>query len=163
MPNQQSCSHLTQRGRPCRNSAVPGSDPPVCVRHRDRPAPQATQPALPIFPAAVAPPQPARPAHLYLPTPTADALRALEADAPAGDLQPEIDLVRVVLRRLLAYLNESAGDMPPDELRRVSGLLFTGARTVALLLGKRPARSTDLADWMAAALKEMGDRYGREL
>ncbi len=163
MPNQQSCSHLTQRGRPCRNPAVPGSDPPVCVRHRDRPAPQATQPALPIFPAAVAPPQPARPAHLYLPTPTADALRALEADAPAGDLQPEIDLVRVVLRRLLAYLNESAGDMPPDELRRVSGLLFTGARTVALLLGKRPARSTDLADWMAAALKEMGDRYGREL
>ena len=86
MPNQQSCSHLTQRGRPCRNPAVPGSDPPVCARHRDRPAPQANQPALPIFPAAVAPPQPAR-----------------------------------------------------------------------------PARSTDLADWMAAALKEMGDRYGREL
>ncbi|MEZ4541953.1 MAG: hypothetical protein R3C43_18420 [Chloroflexota bacterium] len=71
--------------------------------------------------------------------------------------------MRTVLRQLLAYLNESAGDMPPDELRRVSGLLFTGARTVALLLGKRPARPDDLADWMVAALKEMSDQYGREL
>ncbi len=163
MSDKQPCSHLTRRGQPCRNPAAPGSDPPTCARHRDRPAPQATQPALPLSLPAAPSPQPARPVHLYLPAPTADTLRALEADALAGDLQPEIDLVRVVLRRLLAYLHESADDMPPDELRRVSGLLFTGARTVALLLGKRPTHSTDLTDWLAAALKEMSDQYGREL
>ncbi|MCB8934770.1 MAG: hypothetical protein H6663_04830 [Candidatus Promineofilum sp.] len=163
MSNKTPCSYLTRRGRPCRNPAAPGSNPPACPRHRDRPAPQARQPALPLY--APAAPLPARPraTHFYLPAPAADALRALEADAPAGDLQSEIDLVRTVLRQLLAYLNESAGDMPPDELRRVSGLLFTGARTVALLLGKRPARPDDLADWMVAALKEMSDQYGREL
>lgn len=113
MSNKTPCSYLTRRGRPCRNPAAPGSDPPACPRHRDRPAPQARQPALPLY--APAAPLPARPraTHFYLPAPAADALRALEADAPAGDLQSEIDLVRTVLRQLLAYLNESAGDMPP--------------------------------------------------
>ncbi|MBP6786283.1 MAG: hypothetical protein KA170_01740 [Candidatus Promineofilum sp.] len=164
MSNKQSCSHLTRRGRPCRNPAVAGSDPPACAGHLGRPAPQASQPALPLFPATVPAPPRTRPGgHFYLPGPTADALRALEADTPAGDLQPEIDLVRVVLRELLAYLHETGEDLPPDELRRVSGLLFTGARTVALLLGKRPARSSDMDEWMIAALKEMSEQYGREL
>ena len=101
--------------------------------------------------------------HFYLPRPAADDLRALASSGAWQELQPEVDLVRVVLRRLLAYMDESAGALSPEEARRIAGLLFTGARTVALLLGKRPARPAETQDWMAAALGEMGEEVGREL
>ncbi len=46
--------------------------------------------------------------------------------------------------------------------RRIAGLLFTGARTVALLLGKPPVRPAETQKWLAAALGEMGEELGRE-
>ena len=79
----------------------------------------------------------------------------LAATAEEPDLQPAVELVRLVLRRLLAHLDESAGELPPEETRRVAALLFTGARTVALLLGKRPPVTTDTEPWLAEALREM--------
>ncbi len=38
-PSRQPCAHLTRRGRPCRNPAAPGTEPPACYMHRDCPAP----------------------------------------------------------------------------------------------------------------------------
>lgn len=178
-PDTLRCSHLTRRGRPCRNPAAPGSDPPACAMHRRVTSdefrvtsvalPRATQPYLPgLAPAtAVAPTSDVAPtsvvAHLYLTQPAAGELRALAASAAGQDLQPEIDLTRVVLRRLMAYLDEAAEALSPEEARRIAGLLFTGARTVALLQGKRPARPAETQDWLAAALGEMGEELGREL
>ena len=72
---------------------------------------------------------------------------------------PEVELVRLVLRRLLAHLDEGAGELPPEETRRVAALLFTGARTVALLLGKRPPPNPEMEEWMVKALREMGENY----
>jgi hypothetical protein len=87
----------------------------------------------------------------------------LDATAEEPDLRPEVEMVRVVLRRLLIHLDESAGELPPEEVRRVAGLLFTGARTVALLLGKRPLPAAETEAWMIEALRLMGEAVGREL
>ncbi len=146
MNDKPRCAHPTTRGRPCRNPALPGTEPPVCALHRRMDGDE-----------------PGRAAHLYFPRPAAADLGVLAATAGDPDLRPEIELARVVLRRLMAHLEESAGELPPEELRRVAGLVFTGARTVAMLLGKRPARPDDAQQWLAAALAEMGERYGWEL
>ena len=37
MTNQRRCEQMTRRGRPCRNPALPNSDPPRCARHQSRP------------------------------------------------------------------------------------------------------------------------------
>ncbi len=182
MSNNLRCNHLTSRGRPCRNPAAPGTDPPVCARHRaaatpplpfpvdgpegeatGRPARRGEATGRPISgdlttPHPVASPLQHDARHFYFPHPTADELAALDGDGPAADLMAEVALVRVVLRRLLAVL-DAAGDLPPDELRRVAGLLFTGARTVAALLGHRAARPAEAQDWLNAALEEMAERH----
>ena len=167
MNDKPRCAHPTTRGRPCRNPALPGTEPPVCALHRrmgsdgraDSRPPTTAHCPLPTDPLA---PDPS-PAHLYFPRPAAADLGVLAASAGDPDLRPEIDLARVVLRRLMTYLEESAGELPPEELRRVAGLVFTGARTVAMLLGKRPARPDDAQQWLAAALTEMGEQHGWEL
>lgn len=101
--------------------------------------------------------------HLYLPSSTAGELRALAPAASEIDLQPEVDLVRIVLRRLLSFLDESAGELSPEETRRVAGLVFTGARTIAMLQGKRAAHPTEAHEWLSAALGEMGAKYNFDL
>ena len=93
--------------------------------------------------------------HLYFPRPTAAEQRVLAATADEPDLLPEVELVRLVLRRLLAHLDESAGELPVEEVRRVAALLFTGARTVALLLGKRAPARPETEAWLVEALREM--------
>ncbi len=177
MSNKPRCSHLTTRGRPCRNPAAPGTEPPACATHKrvtsdelrvtSEEGAAGAQPYLPgLEPPGRSPtdPQTADPqTHFYFPRPTSAEQRVLAATAEAPDLRPEVELVRVVLRQLLVYLNESAGELPPEEVRRVAGLLFTGARTVALLLGKRPLPAAETEAWMADALRLMGDQYGRDL
>ena len=162
MPDPKArCTHLTRRGRPCRNPAFSGTEPLACARHRhvsgdlekvmaagDRPPTSGELPS---------------PGHFYFPHPTPADQRVLEAAGPEAGLRPEMDLVRVVLRRLLAYLDEAAGELPPEELRRVSGLVFTGARTVALLAGKDAARPKEIESWLADALAEIGRQHNLEL
>lgn len=185
------CSHLTRHGRPCRNRAALGTNPPACARHRGRPAgkpvqlplpldlpPQETRVLPPSEPAAaekrgepeamqmplplLLPPdqyragaKPSPWSNFYFPAPTAGELKAIDDAGLEADLRPEVVLVRVVLRRLLAYLNENAGELPPDELRRVAGLVFSGARTVAQLLNHQSAHTDDAQQWLAAALAEL--------
>jgi len=102
---------------------------------------------------------PAARQHFYFPNPPrGDA--AGEAGEIGADLQPEIALVRVVLRRLAAYLDAAAESLPPDEVRRLSGLIFTGARTVAHLLGQRAAQPDELRHWLDGALDAIAaDRH----
>lgn len=169
MPDKPRCTYLTRRSRPCRNPAMPGTEPPSCavhrkIRHEETPLNQMYLPGLAPSPAdEPLTRDPGSPGHLYFPRPTAADRSVLAATATELDLRPEIDLARVVLRRLMAHLEESGGELPPEELRRVAGLVFTGARTVAMLLGKRTARPEDAQQWLAAALAEMGEMYGREL
>lgn len=177
------CSYLTRRGRPCRNRALPGTDPPACARHRagERgepvqlplpfdlpPVEERPSPATPTAPARSAaeavqlplpfelPPDQKRASpNFYFPAPTADEQDALDDAGLEAGLRPEVVLVRVVLRRLLAYLDENAGQLPPDELRRVAGLVFSGARTVAQLLNHKAAQTDDAQQWLTAALAEL--------
>lgn len=164
------CTHLTARGRPCRNPAMPETDPPACARHRGirkgaLPMTKKAEPAAvePHPPAPALTPDPLDTDHFYFPRPTAADQRVLEGTAELPDLRPEIDLVRVVLRRLLAYLDVTDGELTPEEVRRVSGLVFTGARTVALLVGKRATRPPGMEAWLQDVLREMGDQFEIEL
>jgi hypothetical protein len=151
MSGRTNCSHITHRGRPCRNPAVAGTDPPACARHRAAPARQlAIDLEVAKKPAAD---------HFYFPTPTADERRALEESGLEPNLALEVALVRVVLRRLLAYLDSAGGDLPAEELRRISSLLFTGARTVAHLLGQKSAQPEETQEWLIEALAAMAEQY----
>ena len=53
--------------------------------------------------------------------------------------------------------------MPPDELRRVAGLVFSGARTVAQLLNHQTTNTVEAQQWLAAALAEMSSGLPVEL
>ncbi len=101
--------------------------------------------------------------NFYFPAPTADEQDALDDAGLEANLRPEVVLVRVVLRRLLAYLDENAGQLPPDELRRVAGLVFSGARTVAQLLNHQTTNTAEAQQWLAAALAEMSSGLPVEL
>jgi hypothetical protein len=94
---------------------------------------------------------------------SAEELRWLEENDPGEGLRPEVALVRLVLRRLLAVVTDGSAELPPDELRRIAGLVFTGARTVAQLLGKKDAASKDAQEWLDAALKDISAHYGLKL
>ncbi len=53
---------------------------------------------------------------------------------PARSAADEINLLRVVLRRLLLYLNEHGETLTPDDMEKITRLLLRGASTVASLL-----------------------------
>ncbi|MBP9502053.1 MAG: hypothetical protein KBF17_07840 [Candidatus Promineofilum sp.] len=137
------CSHRTRRGRPCRNPAAPGTRPPACRRHRGRPNPAQ--------------------GHFYFYNPTADESQALQTGFPGPDLQPEIDLVRIVLRRLMGVLDDPTAELSVEETRRLAGVVFSGARTVALLIDRHTARAGEMRQWLAEALVVLGDERGIEL
>jgi len=66
--------------------------------------------------------------------------------------------VRFVLRQLLGRL-AATDDLSPDDLRRLSALTFTGARTVAHLLAQQAGRAGEAQAWLAGALDELGKRH----
>ena len=180
MSNQPRCQQITRRGRPCRNPALPHSDPPRCARHRaqpdrddaqstqlrlfdlppvksvesrpNRPAPHPKQPAVG-EPAAIQP---------YLRGLSPTELDELELNGLSPDLHREVQAVRVVMLRLLRLWNDPTEPVVAEEARRLAALVFSGARTVAHLLS-RPVKDTDTMDWFAQALKAMGDNHGLDL
>jgi hypothetical protein len=183
MSHQICCEQLTRRGRPCRNPALPNSNPPRCARHRAQleenaspvqlwlptlspaeyhdPAtrPPADSPArLPEAPVA----GPPAAVQLYLPTFSPEELDELELDGLSPDLRHEVQAVRVVMLRLLRLWNDPAQPIAAEEARRLAALVFSGARTVAHLLS-RPTKDAGTADWFAQALAAMGDKHGLDL
>jgi hypothetical protein len=101
---------------------------------------------------------PALSRHFYFPASSADERLALEASGLEPDLRAEVALARALLRRLILYLDESAGALPPEEMRRLAGLIFSGTRTVAQLLA-RPARGPEeTEEWVLDALAALRGR-----
>jgi hypothetical protein len=102
--------------------------------------------------------EPAAGGHFYFPAPSAGEWLALEASELESDLRAEVALARVLLRRLVLYLDESADALPPEEMRRLAGLIFSGTRTVAQLLA-RPARGPEgTEEWVLDALAALRGR-----
>lgn len=175
MSGKVRCEQTTRRGRPCRNPALPDSEPPRCARHRGQPdaAEQRhlpgllpdldDQPAIRSVPVAKRPAPEAPDAHQpHLPGYWAWELAELELDGLSPDLRQEVQMVRVVILRLLRLWDNPAQPLAPEEARRLATLIFSGARTVAHLLA-RPVKETDGQDWLATALDELGEKYGVKL
>lgn len=80
------------------------------------------------------------------------------------DLRPELGVVRDVMRRLLRLWDREGEDIGLEEARKLAGLLFNGARTVAVLLfhqSRRPGNADDdIQNWLAEALEEMTRERG---
>ena len=143
------CQQLPRRSRLCRNPALPGSNPPRCRRHH----------AADVDEAAVA-------VQMELPGMPPRELDAPHSGPPqsnddAPDLRGELTMVRRVLRGLVQALNDS--DRSAEEARRLSALIFSGARTVAHLLDQQAKQSVESQDWMTAALEALGDDFAPEL
>lgn len=179
MSDQTGCEQLTRRGRPCRNPALPNSDPPRCARHRAAPATEeaaATQlhllalpPEEKREPAAKSTPRrakrqarPAPPAsQLFLPF-AAEELAQLDSDGLSPDLSREVQTVRVVVLRLLGLWGDPAQEISAEEARRLAALIFSGARTVAHLLSRQTKEGSG-QEWLAQVLDELGGKYGVNL
>ncbi len=168
------CEALTRRNRPCRNAALPQSDPPRCIRHRgapsqlpfpnlppQEPARQKSAPAGRTHRAATAD-EAVEPAQRCLPGFAPQGLDALELEGLAPDLQRELQEVRLVMYRLLRLWDDAEPPLPPEEARRLAALVFSGARTVAHLLNQQ-AGSGDARGWLKGALDQVAAEYGIDL
>lgn len=169
------CTQLTRRGRPCRNGALAGSDPPRCARHPvtgDALQPSLTGLVVGDAGGATAPSPAARrrraragaedapAAQLRLPG-LADA--DLDAQDAADHLRHELAVVRKVLRQLAALLDDPEAALSPEETRRVAALVFSGARTVAQLMAVQARQPGHGQDWLDRALEKVGHELDLEL
>lgn len=144
-----SCEKLTRHGRPCRNLALLGSNPPRCARHRQQ------QPAT-------TPPEPPLATQLFLPGLSPDELEVLD-EHDTANLQRELREVRLTMYRLLKLWREQDGPLEPEEARRLAALIFTGARTVAHLLSQSAKATDDARDWLAQALDRLAAEQGLDV
>lgn len=180
MAGQIRCEQITRRGRPCRNPALPHSDPPRCARHRPKPATEeaaATQSTLIALPPEEKP-QPAaksttrrakrqaRPvppaSQPYLPGFAPEELAQLDSDGLSPNLNREVQTVRVVVLRLMGLWDDPTQEISAEEARRLAALIFSGARTVAHLLSRQTKEGSG-QEWLAQVLDELGGKYGLNL
>ena len=138
------CTATTQDGEPCRAWARRGSDPALCVAHMDQ-----------AYGEGVA---------FYRPIMTREELAALTNLAEAGvTLEGEIACTRVLIRRLIAYMNEEEPE--GMALLNFAKAVFKGTAAVARLLEKERALQsvTDKLGAQAAidkALDELAEEWG---
>jgi len=91
---------------------------------------------------------------------TADEVADLVTHAENDTIDDEIALTRVLLRRLMKRLQEPDVDL--GELRAVSPLIFTGARTVASLMRQKKP-SGGIQDTINDILDELSSQYPIQL
>lgn len=150
---RQKCRATTQRGTPCKNWSVPGSEPPLCAVHaRAR---------------AAAPPHPDG-GRFYDRALDPQDLADLVAYAQDLTLEEELACARVALRRVLDALSGPRAEaLTPNQYARMAELVFRGTRTIAQLLRDGQAlseRSNSALDSVIdEALDELSAEWGIEL
>jgi hypothetical protein len=102
-------------------------------------------------------------------TPVRRPVRSDATEDDRLDLRPELAVVRQIMRRLVALWDRQGEAIESEEARRLAALIFNGARTAAILLFQETRRASadkgkdGIEDWLAAALDELGEKYGTEL
>lgn len=186
MKRSRRCSATTKDGRPCRNWAKRGSDPPLCARHTPRKVPRpggnvalaeaAERPAetpevvilepetviVETLPAATDPRL--RPHRFYIRSYTTEELISLINLALDRSLNGEVAAARVAVRRIMQQLGEQ---LTPNEYARLASLVFSGTQAIARLLQTQKALSMEVAEniskWMDDALDQLGKEKGIDL
>ncbi len=82
------------------------------------------------------------------------------------DLRFELGLVREVMRRLLRLWDKQGDAIASEEARWLAGLLFNGARTVAVMLYQQSRRGgveDEFPNWLNGALEALGQKYDLNL
>jgi hypothetical protein len=162
-PPRGRCLALKQDGQPCGAWATHDSmarfGVPFCAAH-------AREAAAELAPAALgATGRPLygeffRPAELQ----ALDAILQAASDAPS--LAAEIEAARVLLRRLLALLDDPAAPSP-DTLLRVAPLFLATLRTIARLVRDQqamaPAARDTFMEVLGEALDEISEEWGIRL
>jgi len=176
------CTQWTRRGRPYRNQARAGSNPPRCARHSegvdnqqlDLPGLDATHPAATGGQRRAAT-NSAAPRHKRAARQVTEADRAQQPSLPgildadpdaenaAGHLQQELATVRRVLRGLVSLLEDPDAGLSPEETRRLSALVFSGARTVAQLMAVQARQPEQGQGGLDRALERLGHELDLEL
>lgn len=83
--------------------------------------------------------------------------------ATENSIEDEIGIVRVMMRRLLAYLQQPEGQLLPfDALTSVAPLVYRGARTVAYMLNQTDGRR-GFDDIMQEVLDDLAEELGADL
>lgn len=138
------CTAVTQDGEPCRAWARRGSDPALCVAHMDQ-----------AYGEGVA---------FYSPIMNREELAALADLAEAGvTLEGEIACTRVLIRRLIAYMNEEEPD--GTALLNFTKVVFKGTAAVARMLEKEQAlralaEESGITPVIAQALDDLAVEWG---
>ena len=130
MTIHQKCSATTKAGEACQAWAMQGSDPPLCNVHAGRSV--GGSPGN----------QNARTHGFYARQFSGRELADLVTMADDGDLADEIATSRVVLRRLLDYLNTAE----PHEIVTITPLVMQATGRIARLLRDQRLLSGDAAD-----------------
>jgi hypothetical protein len=119
LTDPQRCSHTTRSGQPCRAWAIRGSDPPTCSAHAGR-----------LKGRAGAPPgnQNARTHGYYAPAVPEDQENVLLFQETS--LESEILIARLLLMRLVKYIDCRRDDLDEASFSRVANLCFQALRTL---------------------------------
>jgi hypothetical protein len=150
------CTAETQTGRPCRAHAMRGTEPPLCVVHRQAAASRSPDPPLD---------REEETGHGFCAADyTVAEIADLVANAADDTLEDEITAVRIATRHVMKRFSQK---LDPAEFRQLTRLLFTGANTLARLLRTQRALSDEsdagLADAISQALDELSQELGVEL
>ncbi len=138
-PNKRRCARTG-----CRAWAMAGS--PFCASHRAEadaaPAGDESGAAVSLL-------------GMYAGALTPEERRLFEQHGDAGNVDPEIWLLRVMSRRLFLALGRE--DCDQETVRKLAGVLYQGIARLAQLLRTRRAISGDAVDGLAGALAQALD------
>lgn len=152
------CASKTESGEPCRAWAIHGSDPPICATHAKLTgggAPKGNQNAL---------------KHGFYARSLSDQESAdLVSLMASGELDDELAMTRVLIRRIWDRINEPADatkkhrkELTLEEFKTLAQLHFLGVRTVAGLL-KAGGPATTFQDVLGAVLDDLSNSWGTRL
>jgi hypothetical protein len=148
MTSRRKCSATRKDGAPCRGRPVRGSEPPLCPAHTKTTTARPSQTQVQSH-------------GFYNRTYTLEEVADLVNLAVDDSLADELAATRVAVRRVMGQLHQ---ELAPEEFARLTGLVFTGANTIARLVRAQQAMaggaSGQLARAIAQALDELAAEWG---